>query len=132
MAKCKNAGGSSVNVETYSGARTSPICTIGSRTDIKHIIEITNLRFFRADVDANGDINKSSYRAVEFNSPHHSDTAMHWNKLTNIGSSKSLTMRHVGLDAVGTGDEDITTTVTITWPTLGKTETVTIDITVAA
>lgn len=132
MPNCKDSGGHDVDVTTYSGVGKNAVCTIGARTDIKHIVRITNLKFFKADLTVGGAISENAYRAVEFDSPHHADTTTKWCKPTGIGSSKSLTMQHVGLDSVGTGDENISTTVTITWPTLGETETVTIDITVTA
>ena len=131
MPNCKKSGGLDVDVTTYSGANGSAICKIGQRTDIMHIVEITNLRFFRATLTVVGTIGPG-YRAVEFDSPNANDTTTNWSKPTAIGSSNSLSIQHVRLDNVGTGSENINTTVDINWPTLGKTENVTVDISVTA
>jgi hypothetical protein len=119
-------------VETRGGVGTLPICTIGGRTDVLHIVTIENLRTYPAEVTCNGKI--SSYPPkLKFSSTVSSDTESTWKaSKINLDDSESYTFDHVGIRSKTRGTEKVDAIVEIKWPQSGSTKTsltVSIDVT---
>lgn len=119
MAKaCRKTGSQGgVFIETYSGDGSGPVCTIGSRSDIRHIVKVTNLVLYPADITCKGQIS-SQYKLVRFSSPVPTDTADTWiGQKKNLVSGLVCQFNYVGLlsNIPGGGSEIVDLIVTIDW-----------------
>lgn len=107
-------------VETYSGvwsgAQWQPVCNLGNRQDVYHIVKITNKSNYPVDVVCDGSISMTAYRKVQFNSPTSTDTDHTWQYSDQIGINRDKTFPHVQLSSrnVGHGSEDVQTDVSAT------------------
>jgi hypothetical protein len=115
-----------IEIETFSGSQTSSDakirleCTIGSRTDIRHIVTIRNLRTYPVDIVCTGSL-KASPRGLLFQSPITSDTDNTWQSRTALGSNSTHTYSHVTLLSLqpNTGNEAVDTEIEVFWPASG-------------
>ena len=75
---CENAKeGRGIFVEVRSSDRVTPICILGQRTDVQHIIKVKNLMLYPANIACEGSI-RAHPRRVKFLSPFPGDTESTW------------------------------------------------------
>src|SRR5437868_2711036 len=112
MSSCQNRGGAvGVDVEAASEAAGVPVCTLGSRTDVRHSVTVTNLRLYPATlVQCDGQIT-SNPRKVKFGG-----TPSQWTATTkNLPPNHPYDFDTTALLRDFGGTEAVHAKVTVTW-----------------
>jgi len=116
-----------MDVDAASEAAGVPVCTLGSRTDVRHRVTVTNLRLYPATlVRCDGEI-LSNPRKVKF-----SGTPDQWSANTkNLPPNHPYDFDSTALLCDGGGTEAVHAKVIVTWkrPGAAGTAHVTIDVT---
>ena len=117
MPSCQNRGGApGVDVEAASEAVGVPVCTLGTRTDVRHSVTVTNLRLYPATlVQCDGEIT-SSPRKVKF-----SGTPDRWTaSTTNLPPKHAYDFDTTTLLCDLGGTEAVHAKVIVTWKRPGS------------
>src|SRR5947209_7570940 len=104
-------------IETFSGNKSGPICDIGTRSDLMHIVKITNLMLYPADITCQGHVS-SPYKLVRFLSPIPTDNSHTWKgQKRNLAYGPPYSFGYVSLlsNIPGGGKEMIDLSVIIDW-----------------
>lgn len=133
--QCKSSGSiGGLYIETVSGTSLKQyICTLGTRTNIQHLVYLENLHTYPVKVDCTGLINANPNK-LQFFSPYSTDTDKIWYANTSIGNGGKHTFSHVNLHSLQTsfGNETVDTRISADWYQQKQPEmiTLTINITV--
>ncbi len=125
--KAKSRSG--VIVEVRSGNNSGAICTIGTRTDVIHIVTVKNLKVYPADIKCQGKI-LSQNPKVKFSSTSISVTDQIWNdSKDSLDDSEEYIFDQVNILSKTSGKkEKIDAEITVNWPKGASTDTVTVSI----
>lgn len=127
--KGMNIGGAFVEACSADGTG-KPVCTLGSRTDIRHVVTVENLRLYPADIDCCGLISAVPYK-VKFD-PQGSVTAVRWDaSVTNLSDDYTFDQATL-LANTNQGTEVIRAEVTVRWSQPGTDASGAVDIKVSA
>jgi hypothetical protein len=130
---CERTGSKrGVFIETRSGIGSNAICTLGTRSDVKHIVTVHNLTLYPAYVECKGQI-AASYKKVIFSSPNAGDSDIFWQASNqNLDDGDSYTFDHVTLLSNSSGIEKVSVEATIDWPQPSRQQHVRLSIDVSA
>lgn len=114
--KCRKTNSSGgIHVETYSGVGSKDVCSLGGRTDVKHIVTVTNLLLYDADISCDGIISTVPNQ-VEFSGTQVGITPTKWSSTGSvIAGGEARTFDHVWLQPIGSGSENVRAEVDVTW-----------------
>jgi hypothetical protein len=120
---------SGIIVEARSGDNSGSICTIGTRTDIIHIVTVKNLKVYPADIKCQGKILSQNPKA-KFSANNISVTDQIWNDAKDdLDDSEEYTFDQVNILSKTSGKkEKIDAEITIDWPKGACADTVTVSI----
>jgi len=131
---CKQPGSiGGLSITVLSGTSLqSPICKLGSRTDVQHIVDLQNLQTYRVKITCKGFIN-SDPNSVQFQaSPRNvNDTSKTWEAKVTLGDKGQKTFTHVNLQSISSsGSEPVDMQIDAHWfqRRPDNTETITINV----
>ena len=123
-------------VEALSGEvvrhlrRINPVCVLGDRTDVKHVVIVKNLRVYPGEVKCVGRI-QSDPNNIKFAAPDPGVSETHWE--ARVGRVTLVhTFSHVSLLGKTPGEDEVEASVTVYWPEPNKRDTVAVSIQVTA